>query len=429
MALRATEESWVAEGALPRLMSGPGPDAGHDPWASHVGRLGPRPRGGAWLIDTLAESGLIGKGGAGFPAWRKWAAMADRSRGRAVVLVNASEGEPLSAKDRTLMRLRPHLVLDGATLAAESVGASEVVVYVSGGGWGFRSPLAQALKERRRAAAPDPPVRLVRTPHTYVAGESSAAALRASGGAALPRFTPPHASERGVFDRPTLVQNAETLAHVALIARYGSGWFRELGTKSSPGSTLVTFTGNVRRGGVYEIDPSSKLEDVLALAGGTITPPAGALVGGYFGTWLAPAGLEELRLDADGLGSRGASLGCGVISLLPADGCALVESSRVLEYLARESAGQCGPCVHGLHALAGAVTRVARSEAEPEDMDRIRRWTGQIKGRGACHHPDGAVGQLESVLLSFPDHVEAHVAGMPCAGAVSRGFPQPPGSR
>jgi NADH:ubiquinone oxidoreductase subunit F (NADH-binding) len=429
MALRAAEEIWASERALPRLLSGPGPDAGHEPWTLHLDRLGARPRGGPWLIDVLAESGLVGRGGAGFPAWRKWAGMAERSRGRAVVLVNASEGEPLSAKDRLLMRLRPHLVLDGAALAAESVGASEVVVYVSGRGWGFRSAAARALKERRRQAPAEPAMHLVRTSHTYVAGESSAAAQRASGGAALPRFTPPHVSERGVFDRPTLVQNAETLAHVALIARHGSAWFRELGTQSSPGSTLVTLSGNVRRGGVYEIDPRSELEELLALAGGTITSPAGALVGGYFGTWLPPAGLAGLRLDGEGLGAQGASLGCGVISLLPADGCPLVESSRVLAYLARQSAGQCGPCVHGLRALSEAVERLARSQADGGDVERIRRWAGQIKGRGACHHPDGAVGQLESVLSAFPDHVQAHVEGVPCSGLAARGFPRPPGDR
>jgi len=427
MALAFNErEEWQREPAVPRLLAGPEPGAGAESWSAHSARLGPRPRGGAWLIETLAESGLVGKGGAGFPVWRKWAGLAERSRGRAVVLVNASEGEPLSAKDKTLLRIRPHLVLDGAALAAESIGADEVVLYVAGR-WPFSGRLRQVLLQRRSARPADVPVRIVRTSHHYVAGESSAAAQRASGRPAQPRSTPPYVSVLGVFDRPTLVQNAETLAHIALIARYGSDWFRAAGTIGSPGSTLVTLAGNVRRPGVYEVEPGQGLAKVFEEAGGTLTPPAGALLGGYFGTWLPAAALDGLHLDAESLLRRGAALGCGVVAPLPEDGCALVESSRVLTYLARESAGQCGPCVHGLRALAEAAHRLAWSQAGPGELDLIRRWAGQVKGRGACHHPDGAVGQLESVLSGFADHVDSHARGIRCAGLDARGFPAPPG--
>jgi NADH:ubiquinone oxidoreductase subunit F (NADH-binding) len=428
VALAAADAVGLQAAKLPRLLGGLGPEAGSEDFRSHLARLGPRPRGGDWLIDTLAQSGLQGKGGAGFPVWRKWSGLADRSRGRAVVLINASEGEPLSAKDRTLLRYRPHLVLDGAALAAETVGAAEVYLYVSGAGWPSRwRPYGRLLKDRRLGLLAEPGVRVVRTAHAYVAGESSAAARRVSGGPALPRFTPPHVSERGVFDRPTLVQNAETLAHVALIARHGSAWFRELGSASSPGSTLVTLAGNIRRQGVYEIDPARELNEVLTQAGGTLGTPAGALVGGYFGSWLPPAELPGLRLDRESLGRRGASLGCGVVAPLPVDGCALVETSRILAYLARQSAGQCGPCVHGLRALAGAVRRLALSEARSSEVDLIRRWAGQVKGRGACRHPDGAVSLLESVLTGFAAHVQAHAEGVPCTGVAARGFPGPPG--
>lgn len=407
----------TAPTGLPRLLLG---SEGPESWAAHARRLGPPPNGGAWLVDELAESGLSGKGGAGFPVWKKWAGLAGRSLGRAVVLVNASEGEPLSAKDKTLLRLRPHLVLDGAALAAQTVGATEIVLYVTGSTWPFDWRLGQVLRERRRARPREPEVRIVRTAHRYVAGESSAAARRASGERALPRMTPPHVSERGVFGRPTLVQNAETLAHAALIARFGAAWFRELGSESRPGSALVTLKGNVVRAGVYEVDPAQELRHALAEAGGTFTAPAGALIGGYFGTWVPGPVLPGLTLDQ-------IALGCGVIAMLPADGCPLVESSKILTYLSRESAGQCGPCVHGLRALSDAAGRLARSEAAGGELDLVWRWSGQIKGRGACHHPDGAVAQLESVLAGFPEHVLAHAAGERCAGWKPNVFPAPPG--
>jgi NADH:ubiquinone oxidoreductase subunit F (NADH-binding) len=343
-----------------------------------------------------------------------------------VVVVNASEGEPLSAKDRTLVAFRPHLVLDGAALAAETVGAEEVVIYLSRESRAAADALRRARRERRRAGLRERPVHLVRTAHRYVAGESSAVTRRLDGGPAKPRFTPPHPSDSGVRGLPTLVQNAETVAHAALIARQGSAWFRECGTAGSPGTTLMTVSGGVRVPGVVEVDLAGTLRGVVHQAGGTPAASAGALLGGYFGAWLTPGSLAQLPLDADALRASAASLGCGVLAVLPAGGCGIVESARILAYLAAESAGQCGPCVHGLSAMSEAMTRVAASHAVSADIDRIRRWAGQVKGRGACRHPDGAVAQLESALTAFADHLDDHLVGRRCPGTLPSAFPAPP---
>jgi NADH:ubiquinone oxidoreductase subunit F (NADH-binding) len=407
-------------------MGGPGQAAGFENIDEHQRRLGSRPAGGRRLIDILAQSGLRGRGGAWFPTSRKWAAVADRSDGHAVVVINASEGEPLSAKDRTLIALRPHLVLDGAALAADSVGADDIVLYLSRGAAATEKALNQATKERRRSGREEPRIRIVRTAHRYIAGESSAVVNRVSGGPSKPKFGQ-RSSEKGVDDRPTLVQNAETLAHVAMIARYGSDWFRQLGTPTSPGSTLMTVLGNVKHPGVYEVDLSARLGGVIEAAGGTVTPAGGALLGGYFGTWLPPALLMDLPLDVDVLRTQyGAALGCGVLAVLPSDGCAVVEAARIFNYLAAETAGQCGPCVNGLAAIAEAMTRIADSNAGPGDLEQVRKWIEMVRGRGACHHPDGAVGLLSSALTVFADHVQMHVYRQRCYGARSSGFPQPP---
>ena len=375
----------------------------------------------------LARSGLLGRGGGRFPTWRKWEAVAEYPGRQPVVVVNASEGEPLSAKDRTLLTLRPHLVLDGAALAAETLLADEIVVYLSRGSRATRQALRRALKERRLAHLSEPPIRIVETEHRYIAGESSAVAQKISGGPAKPRFTPPYPTEKGVHGRPTLVQNTETLANVALIARFGSDWFRELGTESSPGSALMTLSGNVREPGVYEVDLGGRLEDVVEAAGGTISQPRGALLGGYFGTWLPVTAFPDLTFDAQRLrAEHGASFGCGVLALLPERGCGIVEASRILTYLAAETAGQCGPCVNGLADLSKAMARIANSQAEPVDLDRVKRWSALVRGRGACHHPDGAVGQLASALEVFADHLRLHLAGLRCPGQEVAGFPSPP---
>jgi NADH:ubiquinone oxidoreductase subunit F (NADH-binding) len=344
-------------------------------------------------------------------------------------VINASEGEHLSAKDRTLVSARPHLVLDGAALAAHALGADDIVIYLSRGTKEIEQTLQYAMKERVRAGLPEAPMRIVRTAHRYIAGESSAVINRVSGGPSKPKFSVQRAAEKGVNDRPTLVQNAETIAHAAMIARYGPDWFRQLGTQTSPGSTLMTVCGNVKRPGVYEVDLRATLGGVLAAAGGFVSPPGGALLGGYFGTWLPPALLESLPLDVDVLRTNyGAALGCGVLAVLPSGCCGVVEAARIFSYLAAETAGQCGPCVNGLGAIAQVMDRLAYSDSQSGDLEQVRRWIEMVRGRGACHHPDGAVGLLSSALTVFNDHLWTHLNGQRCRGVSGRGFPQPPES-
>jgi NADH:ubiquinone oxidoreductase subunit F (NADH-binding) len=408
-------------------MAGPGQAAGYERLADHMHRLGNRRTGGAWLVDELARSGLRGRGGAWFPTWKKWAAVRERSDGHSVVVINASEGEPLSSKDRTLLANRPHLILDGAAIAAETLGADEIVLYLSRGSKTTDHAVHDAIRERQAAFPSEAPLRIVTTAHRYIAGESSAVVNRVSGGLSKPRFSLLRSAENGVDGRPTLIQNAETLAHVAMIARYGSDWFRKVGTEHSPGTTLMTLCGNVARPGVYEVALGARLGDVLAAAGGTPSPPGGALLGGYFGTWLPAASLMDAPLDAERLrAAHGASLGCGVVAVLPNGGCGVVEAARILTYLAAETADQCGPCANGLAALSEAMYRIAFSAPESGDLERVERWTGMVRGRGACHHPDGAVGQLSSALAVFRDHFRMHLNRQRCYGLEVSGFPRPP---
>lgn len=400
---------------------------GYEGLQQHTQRLGPRPTGGQWLIDEIGRAGLRGRGGAGFPTGRKWAAVARASSNNAVVVCNASEGEPLSTKDRTLAMLRPHLLIDGALLAAEAVRASNVVIYLSRGNRDAERGIKAALAERERAGAPGIQPVIVSTSHRYVAGESSAVVQRVSGGQSKPRFTLKRTAERGINDRPTLIQNAETMAHVAMIARYGSAWFRALGTSGSPGSTLMTVCGNIRTPGVYEVDLAATAGGVVAAAGGVVTPTSGALLGGYFGSWITGAQIDSLPLDSERLRAQySASLGCGVLAILPRDGCGIVEATRILTYLAWESAGQCGPCVNGLNALSDAMERIAASRAQSDDIEHVNRWIAMVRGRGACHHPDGAVGQLESALKAFNGHLGYHLNGRRCPGLDATAFPRPP---
>jgi NADH:ubiquinone oxidoreductase subunit F (NADH-binding) len=401
----------------PSLLSGPDPRAGMEAAAGHLSRLGPLPSTGSELIDVLDRSDLRGRGGAAFPVGRKWRAVAERRGARPVVLVNGAEGEPLSAKDRVLMAARPHLVLDGAVLAARATGAGEVVLYVGAEHAAAATALRRALAER-----PEPErrsTRIVGAPPRYVSGEETAAVHFVNDGVALPTSLPPRPYERGVGGRPTLVQNVESLAHAAMIDRRGDRWFRDLGRGEAAGTALLTLSGAVGAPGVVEVAQGTTLGEAVSAGGGLTAPSRAVLLGGYFGGWVTAEAAWGLHLDAATLRDRGYSLGCGVVAVLPEHRCGVVETARIMAYLAEQSARQCGPCVFGLRAIAGAVHRVAASTAGADDLERMRRWSGELRGRGACHHPDGAAGLLLSALRVFEEEfIQHHRRGTCSAGAI-----------
>jgi NADH:ubiquinone oxidoreductase subunit F (NADH-binding) len=352
-------------------------------------------RSRAQLLAEIEASGLTGRGGAAFPTARKLAAVA-RAR-RPAIVVNGVEGEPASWKDKVLLAQNPHLVVDGALVAARIVGAREITFAVGRGNQTVRKRLEQALAERSDGVY----VYLETVPDRFVAGEESALLNMLNGGPAKPTMERPY--ERGV-----LVQNVETLANVALIARYGASWFRQRGTVDEPGTALVTGLGAVRNPGVAEVELGTTLREVLPRFGGLTAFPHAVLVGGYFGTWVRAHDVLDTPLTNAALAPLGASLGARTIAVLPREACGLTESARVLRYLANESAGQCGPCVFGVAAMADAFEQI--------DVDRLSRLFPLVADRGACAHPTGATRFAASAIDVFADEIELHRAGR-CSGA------------
>jgi NADH:ubiquinone oxidoreductase subunit F (NADH-binding) len=384
--------------------------------AEHHRRHGPLPwQGGSGrLIPAVQAAGLTGRGGAAFPTGRKLAAVAAGGSGRAVVIGNGAEGEPASAKDRTLLTRAPHLVLDGLQLAAEAVGAGAVHLYLPED----LVPVLRALLAGRAAAGWDRSrVGLVAAPDTFLAGEESAVVARVQGRPALPGDKVRLVVEAGVGNAPTLVQNVETLAHLGLIARYGPEWFRRAGTPEQPGTFLATLSGAVVAPGVYEAGYGTPLSRLLARAGGPAAPLRAVLVGGYHGAWLAAPGAGvDPPVSRAGLTSFGASPGAGVVLALPVSACGLAASAQIAGYLAGSGAGQCGPCRNGLPRLADTLTRLARRERHPGLPAEVQRLAGLVTGRGACHHPDGSARFVRSAMHTFADDVAAHLAGACTAG-------------
>lgn len=354
------------------------------------------------LVDLVEASGLTGRGGAGFPTARKI-----RSIGRGPVVVgNAMESEFLSHKDALLLRSAPGLVLDGLEILAVALRARRILLAV-----GHRidpGPVREQVAVRRS------PVEVRHLDGGFVAGQESALVNRLDGRPGLPGDPLVPVRKRGVDGRPTLVVNAETLAQLALLARYGADWFRSVGTPEDPGTFLVSLTGSSRevvpRPGVVEVARGTPLRDVLASARTPLPRARAVLVGGYHGTWLPLAALDA-PLSRDGLAPYGATPGAGVVHVLDRRACPLRTSADVASYLARESAGQCGPCVNGLPRMADTLARLAVPGADPRLATEVQRLQALARGRGACAHPDGTAHFVASTMRMFAGHVEAHLRG------------------
>jgi len=384
---------------LPRLLAAPGPGL-----AEHHLQFGPLPDAvGPELISSLERAGLSGRGGAGFPTARKIAAITGP---RPVVVGNGAEGEPLSRKDAVLLTRAPHLVLDGLDAAAAAVGADTIYLYVHSAAV---PAVTRALDERRAGGFDRNEVTVVEAPDRFVAGEESAAIRRIEGGPALPRDRTVMTAISGVRGRPTLVNNVETLAHIALIARFGPRWFRSVGDHADPGSMLITLSGALNNTDVTEVPTGVLLTSLIERNGGTDPRTVRAiLVGGYHGSWIPAKAFAGIALSRSGLAALKASPGAGVIHALGVGECGLARTAEIATYLAEQSARQCGPCRNGLPRLDQLLNDLAHTRVNDSLIKEIRRVVRLVDGRGSCRHPDGTARMIRSALGAFATDIEHH---------------------
>jgi len=379
----------------------------------HLALHGPAPLR-ADLLDQLEAAGLTGRGGAAFPTATKARFVAKGRGRRRVVAVNAMEGEPAAIKDQTLLATSPHLVLDGAQAMAAAIRADRVVICVARDHAAAQAHVVAAVAER---AAHDPiAVEVVVPPGRYVAGEESALAHFLDGGEATPTFRKDRPSLLRVGSRPVLVDNAETLAHVALIDRHGPAWFRAVGSDEAPGTALFS----VWPWGppVCLEAPTSATARTLLAEAGMSKSVAGVLLGGYGGTWVGPEALDA-PLSPGGLAPFGAQRGAGIVYAVPSDACGIAETAAIAGFMSQESAGQCGPCAFGLPAVAEDLDRLVRG-IDHRALEHLERRLASVDGRGACRHPDGVARMIRSALNVFGHDARRHAAGEPCAHARRR---------
>ena len=353
----------------------------------------------------VEAAGLTGRGGAGFPTARKLLSVsAHAGAPRPVVVGNALEGEPLSHKDAVLLTRAPHLVVEGLALLGSALSARRSILAVG----------PEVATGPATAAARGTAVEVRHLTGGFVAGQESALVDQLNGGAGVPTDPLVPVFRRGVDGRPTLVLNAETLAQLALVVRYGPAWFRSLGTATDPGTFLTTTTGSdlslVARPGVLEVARGTSLRAVLEATWTDLPRVAAVLVGGYHGAWVPRTALET-PLCADGLAKFGASPGAGVLHVLAVEACPLQTAAGVAGYLAGQSARQCGPCLNGLPRLAATMRALAVPGASAELVTEVERLRALVVGRGACAHPDGTSRFVASTMRTFSSHVEDHLRG------------------
>lgn len=350
------------------------------------------------LLDLVGDAGVRGRGGAAFPFATKLATAARRRR--PVVVVNLAEGEPASAKDSALALCAPHLVLDGATATARALGAREVHLVFPGERPEVGLAMAQAAAERADRVR----IRLHTADDRFVAGQARAVLELMSGRPNLPVTAWSPESVSGHRGRPTLLSNAETWAQVGLLVLDGATAYRRLGTAVEPGTTLVTLTRPGSLPEVHEVGFGTAWREVLP----PLDDQAAILVGGFHGTWTRWETLSRMRVSAAGMIAAGTPLGAGVVLVPDPTTCPLSFTSAVVDYLAGQSAGRCGPCFNGLPALAGELRAATQGSGSPA---RVQQLTQLVARRGACAHPDGTVRLVHSALTVLEDEVAAHLAG------------------
>ncbi|MBW0016110.1 MAG: hypothetical protein JO236_00955 [Mycobacterium sp.] len=413
----------TAPGCPARLL-GERPGLGREDLTAYRGLGGYRLLAGTdELLAEVEASGLLGRGGAAFPLAVKLRTVRDNGRGApggargTVVIANGEEGEPASIKDRWLLRNRPHLVLDGLRLAAAVVAADRAYVYVS------EPESARSIEAALAELGPEIlgglTIGVWIVAPGYVAGEETAAVRSINGGPTKPTDKPPRPFEAGVGGLPTLVSNVETLANLAYLHRHGAEEFRSQGTSQSPGTFLATITGASRPPVLYELPHGLPFTELLALHGISPDQVRGALMGGYFAGFLNRRVLET-SLDHETMRSLGSGLGAGAVTVIT-DDCLVALAAAVLAYFDRENAGQCGSCFNGTAAMAAVAGALRDGTATVEDLDRLRRWSVVLRGRGACATLDAATYVAATLLDQFPDDV-AHHLDSTCPGCRDGAF-------
>jgi len=380
------------------------------------------------VIDEIEAAGLRGRGGAGYPTAAKWRAQRSASGERKVVVANLAGADPTALGDRALAEGNPHLVVEGLLIAAYAIGASEAIISV-------RRDWTAGVERLRAAAAEAEAARFAgylvlgtdvsiglsvrEGSGAYVAGEETALLAALAGDRGMPWIRPPYPAERGLNGAPTVVQNAETLAHVAWIMAHSAEAFASVGTEGSRGTKLVTVLGRVNQPGLAEVALGTPLMELPALAGGGLGPIKALFVGGPGGGAIEAESLE-LPYDYEALVERRACIGSGTILVTDAETCMVDTARFLLDFSAREACGKAVPCRIGTRRLVEALDRILAASPRPADFDLLRDLSRKMADTALCALEALAPNPMLTTLEHFPEEYRAHAERGECLSGACR---------
>lgn len=390
--------------------------------ATLVGTGSPHPQPGktpAEVLETVKAAGLRGRGGAGFPAGMKWSFLPAGVYPRYLV-VNADESEPGTFKDRLIIEYDPHQLIEGIILASHATEASHAFIYIRGEYFFGAQRLEQAVAEARAkgyvgkgifGSKKDLEITVHRGAGAYICGEETALLSSLEGYRGHPRLKPPFPAVEGLYSKPTVVNNVETIAQVVHIVRHGAAWYRQWGTERSPGFALYALSGQVKRPGVYELPYNTTLRQLIYdYGGGTIDdlPIKSIIPGGLSMPHLAADKLDT-PMDFESIVAAGSSLGsCGI--MVVCEGANMVELAlRTISFYREESCGKCTPCREGTGWLKKILERIERGEGQLGDLDTIERLTWPIERQSFCPFGPASVWGVRSLLKLFRVDFESYI--------------------
>ncbi|MEO1366578.1 MAG: NADH-ubiquinone oxidoreductase-F iron-sulfur binding region domain-containing protein, partial [Acidobacteriota bacterium] len=377
-------------------------DAGDPSPAPYAGLELSRSKGPAWVLDELEASRVTGRGGAGFPAHIKWRGVRAQAETERYIVLNADEGEPGTFKDREIMLRRPHLVVEGLAIAAEVLQADDIYLYIRGE---FRRPrraveAALADARARGVLGETPRWHFVEGHGAYICGEETALLESLEGKRGMPRMKPPFPTEKGFRNKPTLIQNVETIACLPAILERSGRWFDDLG-ETEAGTKLYCLSGHVARPGVYEAPMGSTLDALLEMAGGP-TGTFKAFSPGGASSGFLPASMGGVAMDFESLQKAGSMLGsAGVVILDDTVDMAFAALSQAV-FFEDESCGQCAPCRIGTQMVRQALVRY-RASRDPRDLAHLQDVAWGMGEASICGLGQAASLPLQTAMQHFPD--------------------------
>ncbi|MCG8428283.1 MAG: NADH-quinone oxidoreductase subunit NuoF [Chromatiales bacterium] len=377
------------------------------------------------VIEEVKKSGLRGRGGAGFPTGLKWSFISRNAPGQKFVVCNSDEGEPGTFKDRDILRYNPHQLIEGMIIAGYAIGATRGYNYIRGEFWEPYERFENALEEARAAgylgenllgSGFDFELHSHLGGGAYVCGEETALLESIEGKKGQPRYKPPFPAHFGLYGRPTIINNTESLASIPVILEKGGDWFKNLGVENSGGSKLFSISGNINKPGVYEIPMGTPFSELLEMAGGMKDgrPCKAVIPGGSSSPVIPGEQMLDLTMDYDAIANAGSMLGSGAVIVMDDTNCMVKVLDRMSYFYYEESCGQCTPCREGTGWLYRVVNRIETGQGRWEDLELLEDVTKKIAGRTICALGDAAAMPVQGMLKHFRDEFEYHIEHKRC---------------